>query len=179
MSASHSWTDQHRQLGCQIITLHTFLRETQINLHLHTWNTFSLFSLRLPFLFSALSNLSLLINLLIRNYANDPKTERKRVRQWRCWCVCTVTSLSPKKPHRDKLFKGCQRSSSRLSSSSTPSWEKRQRGGREEDKSQDQRVAALEVAWEKDGFRQTPADLNNERKILGEAVQIFAIFKYH
>lgn len=79
--------------------------------------------------FSSLSKPLLLIKLLIRNHANDPKTKSVSVGVILCKCAKLVLKNATR---REKLFKGCQPSSSALSSSSIPSWEKRQRGGRQE-----------------------------------------------
>lgn len=159
--ASLSWTDQHRQLRCQIITSYTSPEEAHRSLFIpykhQDMGTLSLF-LGLP---SHPSSISIfvpfqtshsLINLLIRNYANDPKKLRERVCVSEGVSVCVLWRACPKKiqPAEKSSSKAVKPSSSRLSSSSTPSWERRQGGGRERrDETQDQRVVALEAAWEK------------------------------
>lgn len=167
--ASLTWTEKHRQLGCQIIISHTFLGEAHRSLCISykqiLQNTISLSvnsQICPPYLFLYLSkSLSLTHNFLIRNYANDPKTDRKSVSQCGCYSTCTVLSLSQNKiqPTEKSSSKGCQPSSSPLSSSSTPSWERRQRGRRE--RGIRVRIRGL-LHWrqhgKKDAFRQKPAD---------------------
>lgn len=101
-SASHSWTDQGRQLGCQIITSQTLFGETHRSLFMSHEHQYMEHFLSFSVLFSHQSSVSifvpfqtlpLLINLLIRNYANDLKTKRTSVRQYGVsvrvlWRVC-------------------------------------------------------------------------------------------
>lgn len=188
--ASLSRTDQHRQLGCQIIISHTFLGEAHRSLCIsYKHNYFRTLSHSLsvnsqicpPYLFLSLSkSLSLTHNFLIRNYANDPKTERKGVRQCGFYSTCTVLSLSQNKiqPTEKSSSKGCQPSSSPLSSSSTPSWERRQRGRRE----RGIRVRIRGLLHCRQHGKKMHLDRNlqiksNDRNILRN-VHIFSGFKY-
>lgn len=100
-NVSLSCSDQHRQLRCQIITLLSKWRSKNTSLY-HSWtpkhgNIFSLLQPSLPFglhiYFCPFPNHLLLTSLLIRYYANDPKTVRKCVCQCGCYsvCMCTVS----------------------------------------------------------------------------------------
>lgn len=95
-----------------------------------------------PRLFLSLSNL-VLINMLIRNYANDPKTRRVCVCLCVSVCMGAVQLFNKFEPAEKKLFKVCRASIKLLSSSSTSSERRRQGGGSEG------------AAWVTDGFRQT------------------------
>lgn len=70
----------------------------------NTWEHFISLSISI---FVPFPNLSpLLINLLIRNYANDPKTERKSVSQCGCYSVCLYCAelvLKKSNPQRKAL----------------------------------------------------------------------------
>lgn len=129
---SLSWTDQQRQLECQIITSHTFFQGAHrfspslTPIHRETLAILSLLT-HTSYLFSSLSKPPLPINLLIRNYANDPKTERKSVRQvWvllYVYVFCAELVLKKKKKIQpaEKISSKAVNPAPLLSSSSIPS----------------------------------------------------------
>lgn len=74
---------------------HPYMRETDFSTIINM-RTFYFFLRGVHIYFRPFQTSPLLRGLLIRNYANDPKTERNRVRQCgRCYtCLCAVPSSS-------------------------------------------------------------------------------------
>ena len=116
---------------------------------------------------------------LMSNYITSASCCRG-VRQCGFYSTCTVLSLSQNKiqPTEKSSSKGCQPSSSPLSSSSTPSWERRQRGRRE----RGIRVRIRGLLHCRQHGKKMHLDRNlqiksNDRNILRN-VHIFSGFKY-